>query len=174
MRDGLVHKHSPAALQEAAALRLLHEQDVPVPQVIDSHDNLLILEYLPGEPLPDLIEHGNYEPQALALALCSWFTAFYAAMPGFSRGDVNGRNFLYDGARVVSVDFEDALVPGSPACDAGKLIAFLATYDTQNMALQLDLTAHFTEEFAVRFNCSTDEIRKAYVKELAAMQKRRA
>jgi len=174
LRDGLVQKYGSAARQEAATLRLLHAHNVPVPRVTDCREHQLTLEHLSGEPLPDLIERGSYEPRVLAFALCDWFAAFYAAMPGLSRGDVNGRNFLYDGVRIVSVDFEDALVPGSPAHDAGRLAAFLVTYDTHYPALRADLTTHFTKEFATRFGCSTDEIREETALELVAMQKRRA
>jgi tRNA A-37 threonylcarbamoyl transferase component Bud32 len=166
LRDGHVHKHIPNAPQEAAILKFLSEHGVRVPQVISCTENLLVLEHLPGETLPDLIEHGAYNPANLAQALCDWFAAFYAACPGKSRGDVNGRNFLYDGNVIDSVDFEDALAPGSPARDGGRLAAFLATYETHDKKKQAELVREFTQRFG-------GDLQPEYELELLAMQKRR-
>lgn len=176
LQDGLVHKRvcsAQAAKQEATILKHLHSHHVPVPQVLNCRGNLLVLEHLPGEALPDLIERGDYEPEALAHALCAWLAAFYAAMPGLARGDVNGRNFLYDGKIIRSVDFEEC-PSGFPASDAGRLTAFIETYDTLNQEKQAILADIFAQEFCKRFGCSPEEIAAARELELAAMRKRRA
>lgn len=176
LRDGLVHKRAGsagAAAREAAILRALHARGVAVPRVLDCRENLLALEYLPGVPLPDIIERGGYDPGALAAALCDWFEAFYkAAAAGELRGDVNGRNFLYDSAKIYSVDFEERR-HGPKARDAGRLAAFIATYDTVDPQRQSDLAARFTREFMARFRCSAEEIAEEYEMERISMRKRR-
>jgi len=176
LRDGLVHKtvESPqAAALEASILRELRGRGVAVPDVIARRGSLLVLEYLPGEPLPDLIERGGYDPEALAVALCGWFAAFYAAVPsGELRGDVNGRNFLYDGVKISSVDFEERC-HGPWARDAGRLAAFLETYDSRDSARQAALAAAFIREFSARFACAPEEILAERETEYDAMRRRR-
>ena len=163
--NGQVHKCSPTALLEAQILRNLHARGVPVPQVISAQNKLLILECLPGQPLPDVIEQGNYCPAQLTHALCDWFAAFTLACPGLSRGDVNGRNFLYDGTQIFAVDFEDALQPGSLACDCGRLAAFLATYRSTHREKQAELVHTFMQKSGYPVH--------AFLCELVAMQQRR-
>ena len=176
LRDGLVYKHvanTDAAAREAGILRALRRRGVAVPQVIRCRENLLVLEYLPGEPLPDVIESGGYDPQALASALCDWFEAFYRALPaGEIRGDVNGRNFLCDGTSICGVDFEERR-HGPRARDAGRLAAFIAAYGTMDPERQEKLTVCFTQEFIARFGCRAEEIVEEYEMERVAMQKRR-
>jgi tRNA A-37 threonylcarbamoyl transferase component Bud32 len=177
LRGGLVYKQtqSPlAAAEEAAILCALHERGAAVPRVLECRDAVLALEYLPGAPLPDLIERGAYEPQALASALCDWFAGFYAAVPeGESRGDVNGRNFLVHEGSIYSVDFEGR-VRGSKARDAGRLAAFLGTYRTCDAAKQAALAGAFMREFAGRFGCGAEEIMAEREVELVAMRGRRS
>jgi len=163
--DGQVHKHSPTATCEAQTLRQLHANGVPVPQVIAAQDNLLVLEFLPGTPLPDVIECGEYDPTQLAQALCDWFATFAGACPGLSRGDVNGRNFLWDGRQIFAVDFELPLQPGSLAGDCGRLAAFLATYDTPYPKKQAELVRAFMQRSGYPV--------QACLAELVAMQQRR-
>ena len=176
LRDGLVHKQVKdprAAALEASVLRDLRGRGVAVPEVLGCKDGLLELEYLPGEPLPDVMERGGYDPDALAGALCEWFAAFYAAVPpGESRGDVNGRNFLYDGAKIYGVDFE-ARAFGPPARDAGRLAAFIGTYEACDKAKQLALAQAFIQKFAGRFGCSLEDITAERETEFAAMRQRR-
>jgi len=163
LQGGVVHKHTQTALQEAAVLQLLLARGVRVPRVLDCHENLLVLEHLPGEPLPDLIEHGGYDPKKLSDALHDWFADFHVACPGKSRGDVNGRNFLYDGHLVYGIDFEEALQPGTHAQDAGRLAAFLATYHTQHPQKQTALLHTFLH----------DDMQPAFLQELNEIKKRR-
>jgi len=150
-----------------------------VPAVLDCRDGLLVLEYLPGDPLPDIIERGGYDAAALAEALCAWFMAFYAAVPsGESRGDVNGRNFLChfgsdDGAKIYSVDFESRCY-APPSRDAGRLAAFLETYDTRDPESQTALAEAFMRNFAEKFNCTLNDILAQRQTEYAAMRQRRA
>ena len=166
-------KSAAAAEREAAILRGLRERGTAVPEVLGCRDALLILEYLPGEPLPDIIERGGYDCGDLAGALCDWFAAFYAAAgPGEARGDVNGRNFLYDGTRIYGVDFEERQC-SPPAQDAGRLAAFIATYNTHDPRLRDALARTFALEFAVRFDCEPGDIERYRDEEYAAMGQRR-
>ncbi|MCL2508454.1 MAG: hypothetical protein FWF05_04690 [Oscillospiraceae bacterium] len=173
---GVVRKRvqSPeAAVREAAILRELRGRGVAVPHVLDLRGCVLTLEYLPGEPLPDLIESGGFDPGKLAFAVCGWFAAFYEAVPpGEIRGDVNGRNFLYDGAKIYGVDFERR-VYGTKARDAGRLAAFFATYDTCDPARRAALRDMFIKEFCERFECAAEDVQAEFDAERTAMRVRR-
>ena len=158
---------------EASILRELYSHGVAVPNILGRRGNTLLLEYLPGEPLPDWIERGDYDPEALAHALCDWFAAFYAVMPeGEMRGDVNGRNFLYDGTKIYSVDFEDRCF-GGRAKDAGRLAAYIGTYRTRDPEKQAMLAEAFTRKFAARCECEPAFIFIEQEMELKAMARRR-
>jgi len=176
LRDGLVYKRLASAREaslEAAILRELRGRGVAVPEVLICRNNLMVLEYLPGDPLPDWIERGIYNPAPLAGALCGWFTAFYAAVPEQSRGDVNGRNFLYDGAKIYSVDFEERCY-GSRPRDAGRLAAFIETYRTHNPERQATLASAFLCGFCKRFGCAMEEVMAERDAELEAIRERRS
>ncbi|MCL2107138.1 MAG: hypothetical protein FWH26_08830 [Oscillospiraceae bacterium] len=166
-------KDASAAALEAGILRHLRAQNVFVPKVMECRDSRLVLEYLPGEPLPELLERGDYNPEALARALCDWFAAFYAAIPpGELRGDVNGRNFLYNGARIASVDFEERCY-GHPAEDAGRLAAFIESYDTKYPEMQAALSRAFMRRFDESLSCGMEGILREREREYAAMRLRR-
>jgi len=176
LRDGQVYKKTKdpqAAALEASILRELREKGVPVPAVLNCRGALLVMEYLPGEPLPDVIERGTYDPDALAQALCAWFAVFYAAMPpGALRGDVNGRNFLCCGEKIYGVDFEERCF-GPRAQDAGRLAAFIETYKTRDSGRQAALAQAFMQGFAEQFGCTAEEASAAREAELEAMRERR-
>jgi len=175
LRGGLVYKQAKdpkAAALEASILRELYSHGVAVPEVVSHEGSLLVLEYLPGEPLPDIIGRGGVDPEAIAAALCDWFAAFYDAAPGELRGDVNGRNFLYDGKKIHGVDFEERC-HGPKARDAGRLAAFIETYETRERAGQAALSRAFMMGFSERFHCKTSEILAERESELAAMRLRR-
>jgi len=176
LRDGQVYKQMKdpqAAALEADILRELHGKGVPVPALLDCRGALLVMEYLPGDPLPDVIERGAYDPGALAHALCAWFAAFYAAMPpGALRGDVNGRNFLCGGENIYGVDFEERCF-GPRSRDAGRLAAFIETYRTTDSNKQAALSQAFMQNFSEQFGCTAEEISAAREAELDAMRERR-
>jgi len=176
LRDGLVCKQAQdpqSAYLEASILRELRGAGVAVPEVVSCEGDLLVLEYLPGEPLPEFIERGGVAPEMIAAALCDWFAAFYDAVtPGECRGDVNGRNFLWDGEKIYSVDFEERCF-GPRARDAGRLAAFIETYETREKAGQMALSRAFMHAFSERFNCDMRVILEERESEFAAMRLRR-
>jgi len=183
LREGLVYKKTKdprAAALEASILRELRAGGAAVPEVLACRDGVLVMECLPGEPLPDVIERGGYDVDMLAGALCDWFDGFYrAAVPsaptgtaGAVRGDVNGRNFLWDGERIYGVDFEERCF-GPRARDAGRLAAFIETYRGCEPQRREALSRAFMRGFAEKFGCGMEEILDEREGELDAMRLRR-
>jgi tRNA A-37 threonylcarbamoyl transferase component Bud32 len=176
LRGGVVYKQlqtAAAAARESEILRRLRRGGAAVPTVLACQGKLLTLEYLPGQPLPDVLHSGNYCPERLALALCDWFAGFYAAsFPGEVRDDANGRNFLYDGKHIYGVDFERRRY-GPRALDAGRLTAFLETYGTTAPQRQRALIAAFAALFGQQFGCTFADILEQRTQEFRAMAERR-
>jgi RIO-like serine/threonine protein kinase len=146
LRDGVIEKHfisAAAAAFEAYELRRLRAVGVRVPQVYALDGAVVKMQYIPGEALPDIIERLDNSDssgfEAMADGLIGWLGDFYRAADtdstGEIRGDVNGRNFLFDGACCWSVDFEER-VYGVKEQDIGRLIAFILTYDPPGTPLK--------------------------------------
>ena len=176
LREGLVYKKTNApgaAALEAGVLRELRAGGAAVPAVLGCRDGVLVVEYLPGEPLPDVIERGGYDVELLAGALCEWFGGFYGAVSaGEARGDVNGRNFLVHDGMICGVDFEERVL-GPKARDAGRLAAFIETYETCDTQRRMALSQAFMRGFAERFGCGMEEILAERDGEYEAMRLRR-
>ena len=104
---------------------------------IKQKDCIIKMQYIPGTTIPDLLEHieNDYienQLQKVADAIVYWLMDFYQAVKtketGEIRGDVNGRNFIFDGEFIWGIDFEEK-TNGEIEQDIGRLIAFILTYD---------------------------------------------
>jgi tRNA A-37 threonylcarbamoyl transferase component Bud32 len=183
LRDGLVVKRLAGpeqAVEEAENLFRLYEAGVSVPKVLKQMHNEIIMEYVPGETIPDFLERMEAErDEALlrqtAQRLFLWFKQFYEAVDygrtGEIRGEVNGRNFIIAENRVISVDFEERAF-GRAEQDIGKLLAFIRTYD-----LVVSVKRHFSRLFESAvlegLSLTAREIHREYRLERIAMIKRR-
>ena len=183
LRDGLMVKRLAGpeqAVEEAENLFRLYQAGVSVPKVLKQLYNEIIMEYVPGETIPDFLERMEAErDEALlrqtALRLFLWFKQFYEAVDygrtGEIRGEVNGRNFIITENRVVSVDFEERAF-GRAEQDIGRLLAFIRTYD-----LAVSVKRHFSRLFESAvlegLHLPAREIHREYRLERIAMIKRR-
>ena len=125
------YRDEETLLTEQRTLLLLHSRGVDsIPRVLWRKGRCLYLNYLPGENYAELADAAETDAQiplsAAMKALCDWI-ARYHAMTGCLRGDVNLRNFLYDGMICRSVDFEEPLISGPVEEDLGPILAFLLT-----------------------------------------------
>jgi tRNA A-37 threonylcarbamoyl transferase component Bud32 len=183
LRDGLVVKRLATpeqAVEEAEILFRLYEAGVSVPRVFKQLHNEIVMEYIPGETIPDFLARLETERDEVSLRqaaqrLFLWFKNFYEAVgyerTGEIRGDVNGRNFIIAENRVISVDFGERVF-GKAEQDIGRLLAFIRTYD-----LGVSVKRHFSRLFesAVLEGLSMPvrEIHRQYRLERIAMIKRR-
>lgn len=102
-------------------LRLAYERGIPVPEIIDMRDHIIIQRYIPGENLIDLFNSQPHERFALALA--DWYAGLHRAFRDGAqtllKGDGILKNFIWhDG--LWGVDFEEAQ-PGDPVEDIGAI-----------------------------------------------------
>jgi len=179
--NGVVEKHhrtAQAAAQEAQNLMGLHKAGVRVPQLITVQDNILHIEYIPGATIPDLLEqleaHPNSDTRKKATnKIVEWLQSFYNAT-GAARGDINGRNFLFDGESIWGVDFEEPLTGVcAPAIDIGRLMAFVQTYTPQGTPIKRQFANMLMQEAIQEFGISAVEILHHRDTELQAMLTRR-
>ena len=141
------HKSPEAAKFEADRLTRLHDMGLSVPKLFSVCGNMLKMEYIPATPLPDLIDQWEEEPnlkaqEIMARGIVTWLADYYKAVntknTGETRGDINGRNFLFDGEKVWGVDFEERAF-GSVEEDIGQLLAFVLTYHPDHTPLKQSL-----------------------------------
>ena len=116
--------------REMQRLRLLHAHGLNVPKVLFHQPCVAFLEDLGTQTYVDVLDAHEKESAFLPpfSALLDFLFAFYKATNTL-RGDVNLRNFLYRDGICFGVDFEDPPVSGEAERDAGRMLAFVLTYD---------------------------------------------
>lgn len=120
---------------EHRVLQLAHRRGLAVARPLAFIEKrALLMEYIPGENLCDLLNR-RYLPEYVDQLAC-WLAAFHRSFvrPGgktLTRGDSNLRNFIiHENGALYGVDFEEA-APGNPAWDLGRLCASIL--DTEPM-----------------------------------------
>ncbi|MCL2517157.1 MAG: hypothetical protein FWF15_01215 [Oscillospiraceae bacterium] len=172
LRDNIVEKHFntiESASFEAAMLEKLYAAKVRVPKFIAQENNVIKMSYIPGETIPDLLEH-EFDTQKVADGIVKWFADFYRA-ENF-RGDVNGRNFLWDGENIWGVDFEEEVF-GVKEQDFGRLIAFILTYTSPHIHIKTEFADKMFRESVKTFNFDKNLINIYREQELNDMCERR-
>lgn len=159
-----VHLTAERANFEASRLIQFHKAGLAVPKVLEAVENMIFMEYIDAKPLPDLIEEWEQNPdiisqEKVAIGLVEWLAFFYKIVdPGESRGDINGRNFLFDGDKIWGVDFEE-VAQGTPLEDIGQLLAFITTYHPANTHVKTQLSQMIAEQASKIFHIDLDQIK---------------
>jgi tRNA A-37 threonylcarbamoyl transferase component Bud32 len=143
---------------ELSALERMAKLKIPAPEIIYSNKDAILLEYLPGKTIMELINDIIIEPDLILrnddlefLAnvfkeLGNWFAELHARTLNRSqiallKGDCTLKNFIYNpnipGSIIFAVDFEES-VSGPPLLDFGALSAAVLTikptFSQQNFA----------------------------------------
>jgi len=143
------HRHRSAT--EHRVLAEAHRGGIAVPRPIAySEKRALLMEYIPGENLCDLLNRCPRPEYADALA--QWLGTFHLRFrrPGgltLLRGDTNLRNFIVrPGGALYGVDFEEA-APGEPARDLGRLCASILDTDPMFTSAKATLCHRLIERY---------------------------
>ncbi len=105
--------HQPGIAHETSILREAATKQVLVPRVIGTTSNVLLMEYIEGPNLCDLV---TANPQAkYGRQLATWLVEFQNAFQidqnsVLVKGDARLRNFILQENRVVGVDFEEGYI----------------------------------------------------------------
>ena len=170
-------ENASEAQTEAAFLRMLLKKGVPVPVILHNDDQVLVMEYIRGVTIPDLL-CGSENPDwhQVAAAVIRWLQSFYDAIchetTGEIRGDVNGRNFIFYAGNVWGVDFEEHTY-GTRETDAGRLLAYAATYDVSDESKKIALSNALERQFVDVMKLDRQMITSECKKELLAISQRR-
>jgi tRNA A-37 threonylcarbamoyl transferase component Bud32 len=94
-------------------LRDAYERGVPVPRIIGTTAEVVLMEFIPGLNLCDVLTE-NPTPRHGRL-LGQWFAQFHTAFQRngelvLAKGDARIRNFIFAGPHLVAVDFEESYV----------------------------------------------------------------
>lgn len=171
LKDNLVLKKyaEKCTLQrERENLTFLRSGGLEVPEILGVGCDYLTLSYLPGSTYADCLPELGFEA---AKALGEWLSRFHLLTDAL-RGDVNFRNFIWDGKTCYGVDFEEAWQKGPRARDYGRLLAYGASYRPVFSRDKLCFLSLLLQEFQGRGG-DVAEIRQEYMGEIQAMQWRR-
>ena len=175
-------KSSVAARKEADILIDLQSKGLRVPRVLKVEDNLIHLEYIKAITLPDIIDIWEESPdeeqqEKVINQLIEWLAKFYEIVNTLHtneiRGDVNGRNFIFDGERIWGVDFEERSY-GKMVDDIGLLTAFISTYKPVDTPLKQRLIKAIQKQAAQVFDLSKYNLKKSHNKGRDTLKQRRA
>ena len=184
LRGCIVEKRfasTETALFEAGMLKLLHKAGVRVPNPVSVEGSLMKMPYIAGETLPDILDRFEILPDQNALekvvqGIIRWLSDFYRAVSmeetGIIRGDVNGRNFLWDGGSCWGVDFEER-VKGVKEQDIGRLLAYVLTYDPPKTPVKMAFADKLLRDAVCVFSIDPGKAFYFRDQEFAAMFERR-
>lgn len=141
--------------------------NVPMPSVYtkDNDNLLLVLQYIPGENLCDLVNSPTVsinEKQRLIKLLAHWFISFHTSLrdeKGYTiRGDPHLRNFLFTD-KIWGLDFEESGL-GKPEDDIGGLCASILTTDPMFTNEKFHLSQLFIREYERKNNRNLVDINR--------------
>jgi tRNA A-37 threonylcarbamoyl transferase component Bud32 len=81
------------------------KHNITIPEVIDARDNVILMSYVPGEPLVEIINR-TFEPLIIE-RLAQWYHDFHSVHDKI-KGDPRLRNFIYNDGVLYGIDFEEA------------------------------------------------------------------
>jgi len=127
--------------------------NIPFPYEIDEDNNVLVMSYIIGENLCDVINDENTttdEKKRLMNLLAKWFANFhkkFKTADGFRiRGDSSLRNFILTD-RIWSVDFEESR-RGKPVEDIAGMCTSILTTDPMFTSEKFQLCTIFTKSYS--------------------------
>lgn len=110
---------------ESRILKSSWEKSLAVPEVIEARDGVILMDYITGESLVDVLNR-TFE-QSLIDTLAEWYYNYHNAHD-MIKGDPRLRNFIYDNGRIYGVDYEETR-PGPWVLDIGGIAASMLDTD---------------------------------------------
>ena len=90
---------------ELSILKSSWAQGLTVPRVLEARNGVILMEFIPGQPFVDRINH-TFEPHLIDL-LAEWYYKYHQ-VHGQIKGDPRLRNFIIQNGQVFGVDFEES------------------------------------------------------------------
>ena len=170
---------------EADILAELHKRGVSVPKLYYRGARSIILEYIKGPTLIDVMTDAEYiagqkfdyvNSRGMALHIARWLYNFYKAMEQVTGRsiilwDINLRNFLV-GYKLYGIDFEDCR-EGAYEEDLGRLLAFIVTYAPAFTPYKIEFAKEVYNALGRCLDLDRGRVMDETAKELDAIRKRR-
>lgn len=151
---------------------------LPIPLEKDTKNNVIIMTYISGENLCDIINNEQTslsEKQRLMQLLAGWFSAFHTHFQHDERYAIRGdsilRNFLFTD-RIWGVDFEEAR-PGKPGEDIAQMCASILTTNPMFTEEKFSLCHQFISHYKQLHRCNLLSISEDIVYALLELIPRR-
>lgn len=90
---------------ELQILQSSWEKSLLVPEVVEARDGVILMDYIPGEPLVDVMNR-TFDPSLIDL-LAEWYYNYHRAHD-MIKGDSRLRNFIYNNGQIYGVDYEES------------------------------------------------------------------
>lgn len=90
---------------ELSILKSSWSHGLAVPKVIKARDDVILMEFIPGEPFVDRINR-TFEPHLID-KLAEWYYNYHR-VHGQIKGDPRLRNFIIHDDQIIGVDFEES------------------------------------------------------------------
>jgi hypothetical protein len=110
---------------EIRILKSSWEKSLSVPEVIDAREGVILMDYIAGEPLVDVMNR-SFELRLVDM-LAEWYYNYHSAHD-MIKGDPRLRNFIHNNGRIFGVDYEESR-PGPWILDIGGTAASLLDTD---------------------------------------------
>lgn len=129
------------------------ELSMPLPLEKDTDNHVLVMGYIVGENVCDLINDQKVsfeEKKRVIDLLAEWVVKFHTVFKsegGFRiRGDASLRNFILSRGRIYGVDFEESRV-GKPVEDVAGVCASILSTDPMFTDEKFQLCQHFLDTY---------------------------
>jgi len=165
--------------REKEAYQLLAKTPIPRPRVMEEYaQNCMYYEYIDAPTVCDLLESaekGEVSEETIIkvyLLMVDWIDLFHQATHT-SMGDVNARNFLFDGEVIYGLDFENTQQDRCVEEDIGQVLAFLMCYTPMDSKLKKKVFESVIEHASGPLAYDESTVRQAYIRERQILTDRR-
>ncbi len=170
---------------ETYALKKLRENYLAVPKIYYEAEDFIIIEYIKGNTLLDIIEINEKKQGEgfdteynvdILYKVIKWMNDFYGISKEIFNeniilGDINFRNFIITD-KVYGIDFENCK-RGYAEVDGGRFCAYLITYNPAFSEWKMKLCKLVIEIMKNDFNYNKDLVIKNFQQELVCISRRR-
>ncbi|KAF1083790.1 Phosphotransferase enzyme family protein [Sporotomaculum syntrophicum] len=156
----------PKAGNEAFIINSLRNWGLLVPQIIWNDNNIIIMEYIDGILLTDLLSDTNINHQDWVNHLARWLyqlhgTIRHADSNCLCKSDLNLRNFVFTGENnFYGLDFEEVCYH-PPERDLGGLCAFILNNDPMFTQWKFRICSLLVENYS-KLNANTNNYQLDY------------
>jgi aminoglycoside phosphotransferase len=146
---------------ESNTIKKLNQLDVSSPKIIDHSTDWILLEYIPGLSILQIVDSDriDIEPDRLITLLADWLAQLHSKTLVLDpepqvllKGDCILKNFIYDNDlhQLYGVDFEESVI-GEPLRDVGAVCSAILTIKPMFSSSDFNLCEAFIKSYMSHF-----------------------